>query len=348
MVLKQCILTANDCYKKGTKITGGKPTGIVVHSTGANNKTLKRYVQPLKTDANYDAIIADIGKNQYGNDWNHSAKEMGRSVCVHAFVGVNAVGKVETYQTLPFDICCWGVGSGKKGSYNYNPTARVQFEMCEDGLSDPAYFNAVMKEAQEFCAYLCKKYGFGVDKISSHYESYQQGYGGNQGDPHNWLKPFGKTMDWFRAEVQKLIDADKQPAKPAQPDTGKVLYRVQTGAFAVKANADKLAAELKGKGFDTYIVQVDGLYKVQVGAYSVRANADAMAAKLTAAGYKNFITTKSGTAAASSAPAKKSNTEIAREVIQGKWGNGATRKQRLTAAGYDYAAVQAEVNRLLK
>ena len=148
--------------------------------------------------------------------------------------------------------------------------------------------------------------------------------------------------------MQKLIDADKQPAKPAQTDTGKVLYRVQTGAFAVKANADKLAAELKGKGFDTYIVQVDGLYKVQVGAYSVRENADAMAAKLTAAGYKNFITTKSGTAAASSAPAKKSNTEIAREVIQGKWGNGATRKQRLTAAGYDYAAVQAEVNRLLK
>ena len=346
MVLKQCILTANDCYKKGTKMTGGKPTGIVVHSTGANNKNLKRYVQPLKSDPNYDAVIADLGKNQYCNDWNHSAKEMGRSVCVHAFIGVNAAGKVETYQTLPFDICCWGVGSGKNGSYNYNPTARVQFEMCEDGLSDPDYFNAVMKEAQEFCAYLCKKYGFGVDKISSHYESYLAGYGGNHGDPHNWLKPFGKTMDWFRAEVQKLLNA--QPATPAQPDTGKVLYRVQTGAFSVKANADKLAAELKGKGFDTYIVQVDGLYKVQVSAYSVRANADAMAAKLTAAGYKNFITTKSGTAAAPSAPAKKSNTEVAREVIQGKWGNGATRKQKLTAAGYDYSAVQAEVNRLLK
>ncbi len=48
MVLKQCILTANDCYKKGTKMTGGKPTGIVVHSTGANNKNLKRYVETLK------------------------------------------------------------------------------------------------------------------------------------------------------------------------------------------------------------------------------------------------------------------------------------------------------------
>ena len=47
-------------------------------------------------------------------------------------------------------------------------------------------------------------------------------------------------------------------------------------------------------------------------------------------------------------PAKKSNTEIAREVIQGKWGNGATRKAKLKAAGYDYNAVQKEVNRLLK
>lgn len=48
------------------------------------------------------------------------------------------------------------------------------------------------------------------------------------------------------------------------------------------------------------------------------------------------------------ATSKKSNTEVAREVIQGKWGNGATRKQKLTAAGYDYSTVQAEVNRLLK
>ena len=44
---------------------------------------------------------------------------------------------------------------------------------------------------------------------------------------------------------------------------------------------------------------------------------------------------------------KKSNTEIAKEVIQGKWGNGAERKKRLEDAGYDYAAVQKEVERLL-
>jgi N-acetylmuramoyl-L-alanine amidase CwlA len=49
-----------------------------------------------------------------------------------------------------------------------------------------------------------------------------------------------------------------------------------------------------------------------------------------------------------SSSSKKSTTEIAKEVIAGKWGNGTERKQKLTAAGYDYAAVQEKVNQLLK
>ena len=44
--------------------------------------------------------------------------------------------------------------------------------------------------------------------------------------------------------------------------------------------------------------------------------------------------------------AKKSVTEIAKEVLAGKWGNGAVRKSNLTKAGYNYELVQAEVNRL--
>lgn len=48
------------------------------------------------------------------------------------------------------------------------------------------------------------------------------------------------------------------------------------------------------------------------------------------------------------ASAKKSIDEIAKEVIQGKWGAGADRKKRLTAAGYDYNTVQARVNELMK
>lgn len=44
---------------------------------------------------------------------------------------------------------------------------------------------------------------------------------------------------------------------------------------------------------------------------------------------------------------KKSVDEIAQEVISGKWGNNPERKQKLTAAGYDYNAVQKKVNELL-
>ena len=44
----------------------------------------------------------------------------------------------------------------------------------------------------------------------------------------------------------------------------------------------------------------------------------------------------------------KSVDEIAQEVLDGKWGNGADRKKRLTEAGYNYAAVQEAVNKLLK
>ena len=43
-------------------------------------------------------------------------------------------------------------------------------------------------------------------------------------------------------------------------------------------------------------------------------------------------------------PEKKSNEEIAEEVIAGKWGSGADRKKKLTKAGYDYTAIQKIVN----
>lgn len=45
---------------------------------------------------------------------------------------------------------------------------------------------------------------------------------------------------------------------------------------------------------------------------------------------------------------KKSNEEIAKEVVAGKWGNGKTRKTALTKAGYDYKTIQTLVNKLLK
>lgn len=48
------------------------------------------------------------------------------------------------------------------------------------------------------------------------------------------------------------------------------------------------------------------------------------------------------------APTKKSNDEIADEVIAGKWGNGQQRREKLTAAGYNYEEVQSIVNKKTK
>lgn len=45
---------------------------------------------------------------------------------------------------------------------------------------------------------------------------------------------------------------------------------------------------------------------------------------------------------------KKSVDDIAREVIAGKWGNGASRRAKLTAAGYNYNTIQGRVNELLR
>lgn len=139
------------------------------------------------------------------------------------------------------------------------------------------------------------------------------------------------------SEVNKRLGSTNIKPAPEKPSGG--LYRVQTGAFKSKANADAMLAKVKAKGFDTYMVKVGDLYKIQVGAFKVKANAEAMMKKLQAAGFSTFITTEEG--------AGKSADELAREVLQGKWGNGAERKKRLAAAGYDYAAVQKKVNQLV-
>lgn len=92
------------------------------------------------------------------------------------------------------------------------------------------------------------------------------------------------------------------------------------------------------------------IYRVQVGAYSVKANADACLAKVKAAGFTDaFITTSKVTVETKTETVKPKKTvdELAKEVLQGKWGTGNTRKEALTKAGYDYEAVQKRVNELV-
>ena len=182
----QCYQTANPCYKAGRLI---KPTGIVVHSTGANNPYIKRYVGPD------DGIL---GKNQYNNHWNRA----NATKCMHAFIGKVADGSLKVYQTLPWNYRCWGVGSGSKGSYN---ASHIQFEICEDGLNNEAYYKAAFALAARLCAYLCNEYGIKPENVVGHYEAHAAGYGSNHSDPRNWQRKFGGSMEQFRADVITLM-----------------------------------------------------------------------------------------------------------------------------------------------
>ena len=114
---------------------------------------------------------------------------------------------------MPWNYKPWGCGAGPKGSCN---NGWIQFEICEDGLTDKNYFNKVYKEACELTAYLCKTYNLdpkGTTTCGSvkcpvilcHADSYKLGLGSNHGDVLHWFKKHGKTMDDVRNDVAALL-----------------------------------------------------------------------------------------------------------------------------------------------
>lgn len=191
MEIIQSYFTENECYKVGRKMS---PKGIIVHSTGANNPYLKRYCDNETL----------FGKNVYGNHWNRYRPDGGQRCC-HGFIGYDINKEIKFVQTLPFDYCCWNCGSGAKGSYNFNP-AYIQFEICEDDLSNKEYFEKVFSVAADLCAYLCKKYNIDIKNVISHKEAHTRGYATAHVDPDHWLIRFGKTMSDFRRIVTDRLE----------------------------------------------------------------------------------------------------------------------------------------------
>ena len=200
MNLKQLFLTENNCYKAGVKFN---PTGIMVHSTGANNPNLKRYVGPD------DGLL---GKNQYDNHWNQP-KPGGSLICVHAFIGKLADGSIATYQTLPWDMRGWHSGKGANGTAN---DTHIGFEICEDNKEDALYFSKVYWEAVELCAMLCKTYGIKPEKpfLIDHAEGHALGIASDHGDVGYWFTKHGKSMDAFRADVKSRLSAPTPTENP--------------------------------------------------------------------------------------------------------------------------------------
>lgn len=236
MKIIECMHTQSRCY--GVKREEIKPVGIVVHSTGADNTSIKRYSQPSDGDPKRSELLSLIGVNKYGNHWNRSAV----SKAVHYFIGKLADGTVGVVQNLPENIAAWGSGKGKNGSYNYEPTGHIQFEICEDDLKSKEYFDSVYRAATELCADICRRYGWKSGVIVSHKEAHAKGYGSNHSDIDHWLLKFGLTMNDFRNEVDKLLS----------PKTEK-LYRVQVGAYSKRENAEAMKEKLISDGYPAYV-----------------------------------------------------------------------------------------------
>ena len=204
-----CMLTQNVCYKNtGTM----QVKGICWHDTASNNTYIKRYVQPSDNDPKKNELLSILGTNIYHNDWNHTNKQAG----VNAFVGRFADGTITTCQTMPWNYRPWGVGSGSKGSIN---SGWIQFEICEDAMTNKTYFDGIFEEACQLTAYLCKMFnidpngytmynGVKVPNICCHGDATRLQVGQSHSDIYDWFPNFGnqyKTMQPARDRVAQIL-----------------------------------------------------------------------------------------------------------------------------------------------
>lgn len=184
----------------------------------------------------------------------------------------------------------------------------IAIEICYS-KSGGAKFEAAERNAAELIAQLLKERGWGIDKVTKH-----QDYSGKY-CPHRTL-----DMGW-----QRFLDMVQGYMSGNSSGSGST-YTVQYGdtltgiAKSLLGDASRYKEIAALNGIDNpNVIKVGQVLQIP-GGYSD-----------------------------DSAPAapSKSVDEIAKEVIAGKWGNGSDRKERLVAAGYDYAAVQARVNELM-
>ena len=189
----------------------------MVHSTGANNPWLRRYLAP------------DDGRlgTPSPRHWNQS----GVGACVHAMIGKAADGSVATYQTLPWDMRGWHCGRSGNDTH-------IAFEICEDGLTDEGYFQTTYQAAVELTAYLCQLYHLDPQAdgvVLCHSEGYARGIASNHADVLHWWRKFGVSMDNFRRDV-----AEKMKGGERDLTEQEVRSIVREELAAAQAERDKL------------------------------------------------------------------------------------------------------------
>ena len=335
-VIKKWDLTKYDNIKEEFKMSNSSLVDCTVLSPNHSGKRTK----PLKRITPH-CVVGQLKAEAIGGCFTSPSRQ---ASCNY---GIGTEGRV--CLIVPEDCRSWCSSS------NDNDQQAATIECASDKTHPYAMNSAVYNKLVDLCVDICKRNGAkkllwisDKNKALSYIPKDDEmlitvhRWFANKSCPGDWLY---NRLGELASTVTAKLGGNKTPDTP-QSNT---LYRVQVGAYSVKSNADTQLKKVKNAGFtDAFITQVDNLYKVQVGAYSVKSNADNMLAKVKSKGFDAFITTVSGTPVSSTSTPKKSVTEVAKEVLAGKWGNGADRKKRLTEAGYNYSEVQAKVNELCK
>lgn len=188
----------------------------------------------------------------------------------------------------------------------------ITIEVASDTFHPYAVTDKAYAALIELCADICKRNG--IPQLL--WKSDKKYVGTNQQNmgAHRWFANKACPGDCLYSRMGDIASKVNAKLGKVEEVQEEVLYRVQTGAYSKKANADAQLAKVKAAGFDTYMVKVGSLYKIQVGAYKNKSNAISMASKLKKAGFDTYITTQSGTPVATSTPAPAVTIKVGSKV----------------------------------
>lgn len=156
---------------------------------------------------------------------------------------------------------------------------------------------------------------------------------------HRWFANKSCPGDWLYSrlgDVAKRVTANLNSTQPSTTGSTQVPFTVKVLISNLNYRSEpSMNGQVKGqtgKGTFTIIEVNNGWGKLKSGVGWIYLNNPSYC-----------VAEKS----VSTSLNKKSVDQVAKEVIEGKWGNGADRKKRLTEAGYNYSEVQKKVNKLL-
>lgn len=168
-------------------------------------------------------------------------------------------------------------------SSSANDQRAITVECASDKTAPYAFNDKVYESLVNLCVDICQRYGktklvwipnkeqaLSYTPASNEMLLTVHRWFANKECPGGWLM---SKMDDLAEKVTKALGGSEEPVTPPTPSAGK-LYRVQVGAFANKANAEKKLRQISATGTECFITGLqDGYYRVQCGAYSIEDNA---------------------------------------------------------------------------